>query len=86
MCIRPIMTYGCQMWYQKTAKTHLKKLQIIQNKNLKIIFNLPRRYPTVLLHRNYNQNTINTHCEDLSCKFEERCRSSNFELLRNLYD
>ena len=56
-CIRPIMMYGCQMWPTKCARTHLKKLQIIQNKNLKIIYNLHRRYPTIQLHREYKGGT-----------------------------
>lgn len=42
--IRPIMTYGSPVWY-KTAFTHIKKLQIIQNKSLKLI-NKPPQLPT----------------------------------------
>lgn len=37
MCILPLMSYACQIWFEKAAKSNTKKLQIIQNKNLKII-------------------------------------------------
>lgn len=84
MCIRPILTYGCQVWYGKTAKTHTKKLQIIQNKNLKIIHNLPRRFPTDLLHSNFEHKMISSFVRDLTLSFNAKCRSSNFETIRNL--
>lgn len=84
MCIRPIMTYGCQIWAEICAKTYLKKLQIIQNKNLKIIHNLPRLYPTSLLHRRFKENMFNTITANLSRRFEDRNRSSQHNVIRNL--
>ena len=84
MCIRPIMTYGCQVWSTRCAKTYLKKLQIIQNKNLKVIFNLPRRYPTTLLHNKFKQEMLKDVLDKLTSRFEDRNRSSNFDLIRNL--
>ena len=56
-----------------TAKTHLKKLQIIQNKNLKIIYNLHRRYPTVL-----------TVTSKITQRFEDRKRNSSLDIIRDL--
>lgn len=84
MCIRPILTYGSQVWYSKAANTHKKKLQIIQNKNLKIIFNLPLRYSTYYLHRNFNQETFSALVDRLNRSFEDRNRFSSHELIRNL--
>lgn len=84
MCIRPIMTYGCQVWSNKCAKTHIKKLQVIQNKNLKIIFNLPRRYSTNRLHRNFKQDMLTTVFSNLSQRFEDRNSSSIYDIIRNL--
>lgn len=84
MCIRPIMTYGCQVWSTKCAKTYLKKLQIIQNKNLKIIFNLRRRFSTALLHTNYKQELLKHVFDKITTRFEDRNRSSRFDLIRNL--
>jgi hypothetical protein len=36
--IRPILTYACPV-YSNAAKTHIKKLQVAQNKNLRMILN-----------------------------------------------
>ena len=83
MCIRPILTYGCQIWYG-CAKTHLKKLQIIQNKNLKIIYNLPSRYPTDVLHSRANIKSIKNFITDMALSFEEKCRRSIYAHLRSL--
>lgn len=47
--IRPILSFASPIWY-RAAKTHLKKLQVIQNKCLKMIHNKPWRFPTSLLH------------------------------------
>lgn len=84
MCIRPIMTYACQAWYRKTAACHIKKLQIIQNKNLKIIHNLGWRHSTHHLHSHYGHNTINMVMRLLTLSFDERCRRSNYDIIRNL--
>lgn len=84
MCIRPIMTYGCQIWATKCAKTHLKKLQIIQNKNLKIIYNLHRRYPTIQLHRKYKEDMFLTVTSKITQRFEDRNRNSSFDIIRDL--
>lgn len=83
-CIRPIMTYACQVWYKKTARCHIKKLQIIQNKNLKIIHNLNWRFPTTTLHAQYGHDSIETVLRSQTLSFEERCRRSNYDILRNL--
>lgn len=69
MCRRPIMTHGSQVWYPKAANTHKKKLQIIQNKSLKLIF---------------NQETFSALVDRLNRSFEDRNRFSSHELIRNL--
>lgn len=83
-CIRPIMTYACQVWYKKTAKCHIKKLQIIQNKNLKIIHNLNWRHPTASLHSRYGHEIIEAVMRSQTLSFEERCRRSKYDIIRNL--
>lgn len=84
-CIRPIMTYGCPVWYPRAAKTNVKKLQIIQNKNLKIICNLHRRFPTYRLHEKCNQKVLSTLLAELSQRFVYNCNYARFEEIRNLY-
>lgn len=86
MCIRPILTYGCQIWSPKAARTNLKRLQIIQNKNLKSVYNLNRRYPTSRLHTKFKQKLISEIMNEITIRFEANCRTSNLELIRNLYD
>jgi hypothetical protein len=38
VAIRPIFTYGCPA-FESMAKTHLRKLQVLQNKFLRIVLN-----------------------------------------------
>lgn len=45
-----ILLYASPIW-GNCAECHLKKLQIVQNKCLKIILNLPYDYPTVEVHK-----------------------------------
>lgn len=85
MCIRPIMTYSCQAWFPKIAKSHIKKLQIIQNKNLKIIHNLNWRFPTDRLHNTYGHKTVRALMADLTTAFENQCQQSTNDLIRNLH-
>jgi hypothetical protein len=52
-CIRPILCFGVETWFD-CAPTHKNKLQIIQNKCLKIIKNRHWRYSTNTLHEETN--------------------------------
>lgn len=81
--IRPILTYGAPIW-RHAAWCHRKKLQIIQNKTLKIINNLPWRFPTVLLHNVSNHQLLDVHVNSLSTKFLNGCAQSAFQFIRNL--
>lgn len=81
--IRSIITYGCPIWC-KAAKTHLKKLQIIQNKNLKIINDLPMRFNTISLHENLNFSTIAQFIDQFCCSFYEKCIQSPYTLISEI--
>ena len=84
--IRPILTYGCQI-FRKCAKSHLKRLQVIQNKKLKFIYyNLNIRHSTERLHADYNQKTIKEIISDFTRSFNERCRTNNLESKQVMYD
>jgi hypothetical protein len=52
-CIRSILCYGVETWFF-CANTYKKRLQIIQNKYLKIIMNCHWRYSTSTLHEEAN--------------------------------
>lgn len=84
MCIRPIMAYGCQIWFKRSAASNLKKLQIIQNKNLKTILKLHRRFSTRTLHETSKQPTVSSYLAELTQRFEMSCRFSPYEEIRNL--
>ena len=59
MCVRPIITYGHQIW-AAAAKSYTNKVQVMQNKFLRIILNRQRRTPIALLHQQANIPTIST--------------------------
>jgi hypothetical protein len=67
-CIRPILCYGVETWYN-CAATHKKKHQIIQNKCLKIIKNRHWRYSTFDLHQETNIPMIEAFGEKIYEKF-----------------
>ena len=50
ICIRPIITYGHQVW-AAAGNTQIHKVQKIQNKFLRIILNKTRRTKTDVLHK-----------------------------------
>lgn len=81
--IRPVMMYGCPIWH-RAASSHIKKIQIVQNKTLKIINKLPWRYSTRLLHRSAGYPTIKAFMKESTDKFERRCGQSDFPLIRQL--
>lgn len=79
--IRPIMMYGCPVWHTAAA-THIKKLQVVQNKCLKLINKLPWRYPTRQLHRDTRYDTVQDYITETSRRFDDSCTKSDFELIR----
>ena len=56
----PILLYGCPVWGD-CAPTHIKKLQIAQNKVLKLCLDLPYYFSTTKLHKKANINLIITN-------------------------
>lgn len=82
---RPIITYGCPAW-GNCAQTHLKKIQIVQNKILKLILKHPYYYSTNALHEEANMKRIPEYINDLKNKFFDRCRFSDYELIANIQE
>ena len=69
--LRPIYTYACPI-FTDIAKTHLMKLQRIQNKILKMILNLPWYTSTQDIHQTNNIEMVNDFIQKLSANY--RCR------------
>jgi hypothetical protein len=84
-CIRPILCYGVETWFD-CAPTHKKKLQIIQNKCLKIIQNRHWRYSTAALHEETNMPRIEEFGDKIRDKFLQRSRFSENPLILGLLD
>ena len=57
ICVRPVLIYGHQIWTAAT-KTHILKIQRIQNKFLRIILNKPRDTKIDTLHKIAKIQTI----------------------------
>lgn len=79
--IRPTLTYGSPIWY-KAAKTHRKKLQIIQNKCLKIINKKHWRYSTQLLHSETGYERIDDFVKKLNNKYYENIENSSYQMIK----
>jgi Reverse transcriptase (RNA-dependent DNA polymerase) len=84
-CIRPILTYGVETWHD-CAATHRRKLQIIQNKCLKIINNRHWRYSTSALHDESGVPLIQDFGNRIIERFLLRSRSSDNPLITDIFD
>lgn len=69
---RPGFTYASPVW-MRCALSHKRRLQIFQNKILKIMLNKPRRFPTSLVHSIAAVETVEEHLDRLWVKFESGC-------------
>lgn len=67
-CIRPIMTYGCIVW-GCTAATNLQKLQVIQNKMLKLCTNSHWYERMDKVHQDLRIRTFLAEIKKLAWKF-----------------
>lgn len=83
--IRPIMMYGCAVWHS-AAKTHIKRLQVIQNKALKMINKLPWKYSTDQLHHDTKYDTVKEFMRKTTQRFDVSCANSDFELIRAIVE
>lgn len=79
--VRPSLTYACPIWF-KAAKSHIKKLQILQNKCLKIIHRKHWRFPTQLLHDETGYEKLYDFINRLKTKYFENNENSTYRLIR----
>lgn len=78
-----IIFYGAPVW-ATSAKCHLGKLQISQNKLLKLMLKLPRHFPTRRLHHLVNIEMIEQKLNRIVENFNSRCQSSDFNYISEL--
>ena len=83
--IRPVMTYGSPVW-SSCANTHKNKLQIFENKTLKMILNLPIRTPSIQVYKEANIVNFKNHIQNLNIRFKDKTMLSEYELINTLYE
>ena len=81
--IRPILTYACPV-FANTAKTHIKKLQIAQNKNLRMVLSAPYRTRTQLFHKRLKIPLITPFIAKLTESFYKKSAKSENRLVQRL--
>lgn len=81
--VRPVFMYGSPVW-SNCANSHIKKVQIYQNKNLKTIFNLPWRYPTDELHYKSETEHISQFIRRINEHFIISCQTSANPVINQL--
>ncbi|GBN21478.1 RNA-directed DNA polymerase from mobile element jockey [Araneus ventricosus] len=82
--LRPILTYASQIWGLAT-KTHLKKVQIMQNKILRIIPNAPWYIRNDVTHKDFKLESTENHIQVFSRKFfQQITRNNNPTILEQL--
>lgn len=81
--IRPILTYGCAVW-SNSAKTHLNKIQIQQNKCLRMALNKKYSSKITDLHSSANIEYISEFIDKLSNKFYSNSLKSENNLIKRL--
>lgn len=78
-----IILYASPVFYS-CAKTHKLKLQILQNKTLKIIEKLPTHFSTSKLHSQTSVKLISEAINERSASFFQRCRNSTINYINEL--
>ncbi|GFX46161.1 RNA-directed DNA polymerase from mobile element jockey [Trichonephila clavipes] len=63
--LRPVITYGSPVW-GAAAATHMKKIQVIQNKILRVMTNAPWYVRNDVLHNNLHMEPISNYITKLS--------------------
>lgn len=82
--VRPLLIYASPIW-SSAANCHIKKLQIQQNRCLKIIRNLPRRFSTNKLHLLPNIPLFREYMTRMNDNFRINCINSPIEIIRELF-
>ncbi|GBO46796.1 hypothetical protein AVEN_32483-1 [Araneus ventricosus] len=82
--LRPILTYAAQIW-GLAASNNRKKVQVLQNKLLRIIFNALWCIRNSVIHNDLKIQTVDDFIKDLSRNiFEKLVNYTNFTILYQL--
>lgn len=83
--IRPIMTYACPV-FANCAKCHMQRLQVLQNKCLRMVLNAPFRTRISSLHKSTGIPMIKTFVDKLTDNFYTQSAKSSNKLVSRLGD
>jgi hypothetical protein len=83
--IRPLMTYACPI-FSNCPKTHFNKLQIWQNKCLRMALSAPYDTRVTELHNKANVPYIRNFVDDLTNRFYEKVKNHSNSLVNQLGD
>lgn len=78
-----IMFYAAPVW-STSANCHIKKLQVVQNKLLKLIYDLPWFYSTHRLHILADVELVADRLKKLTENFNSKCISSEYAHINEL--
>ena len=81
--IRPILTYACPV-FANAAKCHLKKLQVAQNKNLRMVLSARYRTRIQSLHKKANIPMMSEFISKLTENFYKTSATSTNTLVKRL--
>lgn len=81
--IRPIMLYASTAW-NNCAETHIRRIQVFQNRILKMCHNLPHYHPTHDLHQLTGTELIRDFMTRIHENFMMRCHFSDNPLINDL--
>lgn len=81
--IRPVLTYACPI-FTNCPKTHFNRLQIQQNKVLRLVTNAEWHTRTEDLHTTTNIPTVRDFVDQLTNTFYESASTHSNELIKNL--
>ena len=82
--IRPIITYGYPAW-GSIATSHLKKLEVLQNRALRTITGAPWFVRNSYIHSNLQIKTIPEFLLDIATSFEDSLHRTENELLTSIW-
>lgn len=82
--IAPVIYYAAPVWDQ-CAQTHRNKLQVAQNRAIRMILDRPYDTRITDLHDEANVPKIDIKIQDIRNKFAEKCGTSEHALISSLY-
>lgn len=82
--IAPVIEYAMPVW-RTTAMIHRKTLQIVQNKTLKMILNVPNHTRTVEVHSLAGVQMLEQRIATIFNNFREKCQQSDHIMINSLF-